>query len=205
MKSRISTAASALTISLIMMAACSSTTATPKASTTAAGLTTASANKVDAFNPADVSFAQSMIPHHQQAVEMAALALNASAGASIPVKDLATRIKGAQDPEIKLMQGWLVAWKQPAAMPGSASGAMDGMQHMDGMMSTVEMDALRKAMGPAFDKMWLTMMIAHHQGAVTMAQTEKTSGASAEAKVLADGIIAGQQGEIAEMKKLLGA
>ena len=189
-------------VGVIGISACSSST-TPKSASITASTTVAPASGVG-FNPADVSFAQGMIPHHQQAVEMADLALNASAGASIPVKDLATRIKGAQDPEIKLMQGWLLAWKQPAAMPGSASGAMDGMQHMDGMMSPVEMEALKKAVGPAFDKIWLTMMITHHEGAVTMAQSEKTSGASAEAKALADGIIAGQQGEIAEMKKLLG-
>ncbi len=185
---------------LFGFAACSSDSAATKASTTAAvATTTAAANGASDFNPSDVAFAQHMVPHHQQAVEMADLALNPAAGASAAVKDLAARIKGAQDPEIKLMQGWLVAWKQPAAMPGMQEGSMGGM------MSSGEMDGLKKATGAAFDKTWLTMMIAHHEGAVTSSQAEKTTGSNAEAKVLADGIIAGQQIEIAEMKKLLAA
>jgi hypothetical protein len=67
-----------------------------------------------AFNDADVTFAQGMIPHHQQAIEMADIALDPATGASAQVRDLATRIKAGQDPEIQLMTGWLAAWGQPA-------------------------------------------------------------------------------------------
>jgi uncharacterized protein (DUF305 family) len=119
-----------------------------------------------AFNEGDVSFAQGMIPHHQQAVEMADMALDPARKAGTAVTDLATRIKGAQGPEISLMTSWLTAWNQPVmagmkpgeTMPPGASMEgmdMDGMEMgaMDGMMSAAEMTALSKASGPEFDKM----------------------------------------------------
>lgn len=153
-----------------------------------------------AFNDADVEFAQGMIPHHEQAVEMAEIALDPNVGAGPVVLDLATRIKGAQDPEIELMTGWLTAWGQPLQMDMS-----DGhdMADMDGMMSAEEMDALAAATGAEFDRLWLEMMIAHHEGAITMSQDVKANGAAAEVATLADAIIAAQQAEIDEMTAAL--
>jgi uncharacterized protein (DUF305 family) len=81
---------------------------------------------------------------------------------------------------------------------------MGGTDAMDGMMSDADMTKLGGMNGAAFDTMWLTMMITHHQGAVTMSQTELTAGASTDAKALATKIITAQNAEIAEMKKLLG-
>lgn len=154
-----------------------------------------------AFNEADVTFAQGMIPHHEQAIEMADIALDPTVGAGEAVRDLATRIKGGQDPEIALMTGWLTAWGQSVQMDMS-----DGhdMSAMDGMMSVAEMDALAAATGVDFDAMWLSMMIRHHEGAISMAQTVKAAGFSAEVLALADQIIAAQESEIAEMRALLG-
>ncbi|WP_030939656.1 DUF305 domain-containing protein [Streptomyces sp. NRRL S-646] len=154
-----------------------------------------------AHNAQDVSFAQGMIPHHQQALEMAKLA--AGRASSAKVKDLATRIEKAQDPEIRTMSGWLKSWGQsvPSAMPGMDHSAHSGMA---GMMDSKDMAMLEKATGAEFDTMFLTMMIEHHKGAVQMAGTEKAKGAYAPATSMADAIITGQTAEITEMNKLLG-
>ena len=102
------------------------------------------------FSDADVVFAQSMIPHHEQAVEMAEFALAPAAGASPAVVELATAIQAAQDPEIVLMRSLLESWGQPTEMPGMdgmegmSSDEMDGMDHggMEGMMSGEEMASI---------------------------------------------------------------
>jgi uncharacterized protein (DUF305 family) len=162
----------------------------------------------DAHNAQDVSFAQGMIPHHRQAVEMAELA--ADRASSARVKDLATRIEKAQAPEIRTMSGWLKAWGEdvPSAAPG-----MDGMDHsgghgggsgMAGMMDQKDMDKLAKSSGKAFDSTFLTMMVEHHEGAVEMAGAEKAKGKYAPATALADDVITAQTAEIDEMNKLLG-
>ncbi|KJK55779.1 DUF305 domain-containing protein [Saccharothrix sp. ST-888] len=173
-------------------------------------------------NSADVSFAQGMVPHHRQAVAMAELA--AERASSAQVKELAAKIKGAQDPEIALMSGWLTGWGQQ--VPGAdMSSVMPGMDHstggatgsagttgttgsghsMPGMMGDDEMAKLKSASGADFDKAFLTMMAAHHEGAVTMAKNELAKGAFQPAKALADSISTSQTAEIAEMKKLLAA
>ena len=164
-----------------------------------------------AFNAGDVTFAQGMIPHHQQAVEMATIALDPARNAGTAVKDLATRIQGAQDPEIQLMTGWLEEWGQTVdEMAGMDHSNMDmddiaDMPGMAGMMTADEMNALEAATGPAFDKLWLEMMVRHHQGAVTMSKTAETDGKAAVVKELAAKIVSAQEGEIAEMQKLLAA
>lgn len=154
------------------------------------------------FNMADVEFAQGMIPHHEQAIEMAEIALDPAVGAGPVVVDLAMRIQGAQDPEIDLMTGWLTAWGQPVQMDMS-----DGhdMADMEGMMSAEEMDALGAATGAEFDRLWLEMMIAHHEGAISMSDDVKANGSNADVIALADTIIAAQQAEIEEMKAALSA
>ena len=154
------------------------------------------------FNDADVTFAQGMIPHHEQAIEMADIALDPKVGASEQVRDLATRIKGGQDPEIALMTGLLTAWGQPVQM--AADGGHE-MSSMDGMMSAEEMDALETITATDFDKMWMEMMIRHHEGAIAMAQTVKAAGSSPDVLALADQVIAAQQAEMSEMQALLGA
>jgi uncharacterized protein (DUF305 family) len=156
------------------------------------------------FNSGDVTFAQGMIPHHQQAVSMAEIALDPTRQAGPAVLDLATRIKGAQSPEIELMTSWLTAWNRPLAAETGMKG-MEGMEGMEteGMMSGTEMNALAKATGSEFDKMWLTMMVRHHDGAVAMSKTVQANGKSADVKELAGKIIAAQMIEIAEMNKLV--
>ena len=152
------------------------------------------------FNDADVTFAQGMIPHHEQAIEMADIALDPTVGAGAQVRDLATRIKAGQDPEITLISGLLSAWGQPLTMDMSAG---HDMSSMEGMMSVEEMDALGVMNGAEFDKTWLAMMIRHHEGAIAMANTVKANGSNPDVLVLADRVIAAQQGEINEMEALL--
>ena len=154
------------------------------------------------LNAADVEFAQGMIAHHEQAIEMAEIALDPTIGASPEVIDLATRIKGAQDPEVELMTGWLVAAGEPVAMDASEG---HDMSSMDGMMTAEQMDAMAALTGPEFDQMWLEMMIAHHEGAISQSQTVKANGSNADVLALADQIIIAQQAEITEMQALLQA
>ncbi|MFD9394203.1 DUF305 domain-containing protein [Streptomyces sp. NPDC060000] len=177
------------------------------ASAPAGAGTTADAT-AGAHNAQDATFAQGMIPHHRQALEMAELA--ADRASSAQVKDLASRIEKAQDPEIRTMSGWLTSWGEdvPAASGGTAK-SMPGMDHpagsgMPGMMDGSDMEMLEKASGTDFDTMFLTMMIEHHKGAVDMAGTEKNKGEYEPATSMADGIITAQTAEIAEMNKLLG-
>ncbi|MFP5020302.1 DUF305 domain-containing protein [Pseudonocardia phyllosphaerae] len=178
---------------------------------------------------ADVAFTQGMIPHHQQAVEMAKLA---DGRAGDDVRRLASQIDDAQGPEIAQMQHLLKDWGAPdsGGMPGMDHGSMDhdsmdhessdhaGTDHAamdhggadhgsgghDGMMTADQMRGLEQARGPAFDRQFLTMMIGHHEGAVRMSQTELADGTSPDAKALAQKIVDAQNREIGEMKRMLG-
>ena len=151
------------------------------------------------FNDADVTFAQMMIVHHQQAVEMAELAESRAADAE--VKTLAGTIKAAQDPEIATMTGWLTTWGKPTTAP---DGGGHGSSHasMPGMMSDADMTKLKAAKGAAFDKQFVTMMIAHHEGAITMSEEEIAKGSNTEAKALAQQIVTAQEAEIDTMNKI---
>lgn len=146
----------------------------------------------------DIVFAQGMIPHHEQAVDMADIAL-ANDGVSADVKRIASEVKAAQDPEIQQMQSWLSSWGAPA----TATGPVD--PHAGhGMMTDEDMAALEDATGDDFNRMWMAMMIEHHDGAITMAQDVLKTTQDPEVKALAEAVIAAQQAEIEEMKKLLG-
>ncbi|MFB6845153.1 DUF305 domain-containing protein [Streptomyces sp. NPDC056373] len=157
-----------------------------------------------AHNAQDVAFAQGMIPHHRQALEMARLA--GDRASSDTVKDLAGRIEKAQDPEIRTMTGWLKTWGED--VPGASGGGMDhsasGHSGMPGMMGAEDMSALEKLTGKAFDVQFLTLMVEHHEGAVEMARTEQSKGRHGNAKSMADDVVTAQKAEIGEMNKLLG-
>ena len=154
------------------------------------------------FGDADTAFAQQMIPHHQQAVAMAVLAETRAADPE--VKKLAGQIKAAQDPEIATMTGWMTAWGKPMPMASTDHGMdMGGGTAMPGMMSGADMTKLAAATGKNFDKEFLTMMIAHHEGAITMAKDQVTNGKNADAIALAKQIITAQEAEIATMKTIL--
>jgi uncharacterized protein (DUF305 family) len=163
---------------------------------------TASSAGSGIHDAADTMFAQMMIPHHRQALEMAELA--ATRAADPKVAELAAKIETEQEPEIRTMTAWLAAWGEPVpdVSGGMNHGAM-GHGAMPGMMGDADLAKLRAAGGTAFDRMFLQMMIDHHTGAVQMARTELAQGKSAEAKTLAKAIVATQTAEIAEMHHLL--
>ncbi|MBL1109072.1 DUF305 domain-containing protein [Streptomyces sp. 5-8] len=165
----------------------------------AAGSSATPGSSAGAHNAQDVAFAQGMVPHHRQALEMARLA--AGRASSAQVKDLAARIEKAQDPEIRTMTGWLTAWGEQVPMAGMDHSGHSGMS---GMMSDADMTALKKATGKDFDTRFLSLMVRHHQGAVEMAATEKDKGRSGAAKAVADDIVTAQNAEIKEMRQLLG-
>jgi len=200
-------AATGLALTVALTACGSATDASPTSGTGGSG---SSATTSPSGAAGDVAFAQLMIPHHRQAVEMADLALKY--GSSTQVEQLATQIKAAQDPEIEQMTQWLQSWGAPLVMPGSDASGMPGMDHsgMDmggmtasGMMSRQDMATLADARGADFDRMWLQMMIAHHQGAVSMAQQVLDTTSDPQVTALANAVVKGQQAEIDTMQQLL--
>jgi len=148
-------------------------------------------------NAADVTFAQDMIPHHRQAVEMAGYVATRSTNPQ--VKALAQQIEGAQSPEINQMTGWLAAWGQPV----TAGSGMSMGSSMHGMMSDSDMSMSQTLDGPAFDKMWLSMMTEHHTGAIDMAKVELAQGRYGDAKTLAQSITTSQAAQVTQMHALL--
>ncbi len=149
------------------------------------------------FNDADVEFATGMIPHHQQAVVMAQLA--ESRAEDPEVIDLAAQIEAAQAPEIETMSGWLEAWGEP--VPGDMGHDMGDSE--PGMASEDELAQLESSNGAEFDEMFLTLMIAHHEGAIEMAQDEQVEGENSDAIALAEVIETAQSAEIETMRDLL--
>lgn len=149
-----------------------------------------------AHNAEDTMFVQGMIPHHSQAVEMSDIILGKQ-DIDPRVTALATKIKAEQAPEISTMTGWLSAWNEPSEMAAGHS--------MTGMMSGEELDKLKAAQGSDAARLFLTQMIAHHEGAVAMAKTQMAEGQNADALALGKNIASSQEAEIQEMQSLLGA
>ncbi|WP_035254071.1 DUF305 domain-containing protein [Agrococcus lahaulensis] len=193
-------AGTAIVVSLAL-AACSgaSSTTTPDATPPSAAPTASSTGEAGAsHNDADTMFAQMMIVHHEGAIEMADLAVERAA--SEEVRSLAEGISAAQGPEIEKMTSWLEAWgEETMSMGGMDHGGMD----MDGMSQEEAMAELAGLSGVEFDRRFLELMIAHHEGAVEMAQTELEDGQNTEALALSEQIVADQEAEIAEMQQLL--
>ncbi len=196
----------ALVAGTLMLASCSGDDFDAAGQTSTASGSAGSSPSAEAdHNDADVTFASGMIPHHESAIMMAQTAQEQAADQR--VKDLAARIEAAQGPEIETMSGWLADWGAAASSSATDDG-MGGMDHGgmdDGDMGGMDTGALAGMSGTEFDRMFLTMMIAHHEGAVRMAQTEVDTGQSPDAVHLAHEIIETQQREIATMKELLGS
>jgi uncharacterized protein (DUF305 family) len=211
----------------VVVGACSNPESnTPASASPATGSAPTSANTgpadAQAHNDADVTFAQHMIPHHRQAVEMSDMML-AKEGIDPRVVSMVEVIKAAQAPEIETMRGWLNDWGVAAmppmsgGMPGHEMPGDGGMPPMSGMpgdggmppmsgsgmMSPADMSALQKAQGAEASRLFLTQMIEHHKGAISMAQTEIDSGEYAPAIEMARKIASSQQEEIASMEQLL--
>lgn len=219
-------AAAALVLTL---SACGSDKPAAQSTVTQTNTTTQTTTQAP-VNDADKQFAQHMLAHHEQAVLISDWALQKANNAK--VKELASTIKQSQGTEIETMKQWLKAWGVPvpnatdphAGMDHSTMG--DGSSQegenpegnaastpptktaktattMAGMLSDQELKTLQGASGATFDRLWLTGMIKHHEGAVVMANEEKAKGANPDALALADTIITTQKSEIDQMKQLL--
>ncbi len=149
-------------------------------------------------NAADVSFAQKMIPHHQQALDMAAMVPSRTTNRDVIVT--AKHIAMDQQAQIDTLQGLLQQWGEPAAPDHMGHGGMG----MDGMVDAATMDRLPALTGAEFDELWLRSMITHHQGAVAMAQPEIAQGENPTAVKMAKVIVDWQQLEIGRMHAMLG-
>lgn len=161
--------------------------------------TSADADPEADFNEADVMFAQMMIPHHEQAIEMSDIVL-ANPDVSPEVADLAQQIKDAQEPEIETLTSWLTEW---------GSDPAEEMDHGDmstdsGMMSEEDLANLESATGAEVNRLFLEQMIMHHEGAVAMAQDQVDNGQNPDAVALAEDIVTTQEAEIATMGSIMG-
>jgi uncharacterized protein (DUF305 family) len=205
-RSPLAGAAAVAATSVLMLSGCSNVGTEADSDQATHEPTSQAADGAKAHNDADTAFARDMIPHHEQAVTMSDIVL-AKRDIDPRVIDLANQIKAAQGPEIATMRGWLDTWGAGPA-PGheghDMSGGMPSHEGM-GMMTDQELEQLRQAQGVEAARMFLTGMIAHHQGAVRMAQTEVDTGKDEAAVQLADEIIETQQREIDTMKGILGS
>ncbi|AKV58689.1 DUF305 domain-containing protein [Corynebacterium riegelii] len=190
-------------------------TATTTAETTETTTATTEADgEISAdHNDADIMFAQMMIPHHQQAVEMSEMLL-VKEGIPAQAVEFAQGVIDAQGPEIDRMNTMLEAWGQPPVTDSGGMGIMDemggGMDHgemggMSGMMSQEDMTALEEAQGTEAARLYLEQMTAHHEGAVDMARDEVADGQNPQAIALAEQVIEDQEAEIAQMQQMLTA
>ena len=161
------------------------------------------------YNEADVAFMAGMIPHHAQAVLIAGWA--GAHGARPDVRTLCERIVVGQRDEIETMRNWLRDRGEdvPAADATHHRMKMNGVEHdmlMPGMLTDEEMAALDRARGPEFDRLFLTFMIRHHEGALTMvARLFSSAGAAQEPEIagFANDVNADQRAEIRRMQALL--
>jgi uncharacterized protein (DUF305 family) len=161
---------------------------------------------------ADIAFMQGMVMHHQQAVEMTEMLRTRSHDPQ--VQELAERIRISQGDEMRYMKQWLTDRGLPLTATGHMAGMdmshgsmdMGSMPMMPGMLTPPQMQALRQAKGPAFDHLFLTGMIQHHTGALTMVkQLFVTPGAGQDPRLFdfASDVDNTQQAEINIMKNLL--
>ncbi|MDX2377572.1 DUF305 domain-containing protein [Microbacterium sp. LRZ72] len=192
MKNRAAATAAITLTALLALAGCAGTTGSGRMDNMP-GMGSSASSAAD-VNNADMQFTMMMIPHHEQAVEMADMILGRD-GVDERVITLAEQIKAAQGPEIELMQSWFDDW-------GTPMGDMGGMDH-GGMMSDTDTQALQDATGVEASRLFLEQMIVHHEGAIEMAQTEVDNGQNADVVALAEAIIASQTTEIATMEDIL--
>lgn len=196
---RLVAAASAATLAL-GLAACSG--ADPATGSGAGEASTSEDAAVEQHNDADAQFAQMMIVHHEGAIEMSELAVERAE--SPEVVALAERISAAQGPEIEQMTAWLEAWGEPQPDDMGHGGMDHGGMDMDGMDQAGAMMHLDELSGAEFDRRFLELMTAHHEGAIEMSEEELEDGENADALALARTIIDAQTAEITEMDNLLG-
>ncbi len=184
----------------VSLAGCAGADSEPSTAAPATPAATTEAQVSEQHNDADTTFAQMMIVHHEGAIEMAELATERAENPDVVA--LAERIAQAQGPEIEEMTTWLNAWGEDVEPMDHGGMDMNGMD-MNGMSQEEMMTHLEGLSGEEFDAAFLEGMIAHHEGAVEMTETELADGGNPEALALAEKIIADQEAEITEMEELL--
>ncbi|WP_374772698.1 DUF305 domain-containing protein [Streptomyces sp. NBC_01310] len=163
----------------------------------------AKAKPDDSPNAADHAYVQRMIEHHRQALTMSALAPQRAAADG--VKRLADRITAAQKPEIGAMQKWLARHPTPSAGSGGhGQGHDQGHDHgaMPGMATEQQLKELTEAKGTDFDRLFLKLMTAHHEGALTMAGEALAGGNNIAVEEMANEVVATQSAEIHRMRAM---
>lgn len=170
----------AITVGLLALAGCAESRAPESAS----------------FNEADLKFVEQMIPHHQQAVQIADLAETRAENEDI--RSLAMDISFIQAIEVEELQGWLLDW-------GISHGTDDHADHgaMAGMLTDEELQSLDAASGTDFDLLFAQLMAKHHEGAIEAAQTVLNDGKSADVKVFAESVIETQSAELEELQSII--
>ncbi|MEU6646401.1 DUF305 domain-containing protein [Saccharomonospora sp. NPDC046836] len=151
-------------------------------------------------NAADFQYMTMMIPHHQQALTMTDLVPDRAA--SDQLKNLADRMAASQEAEIRVMESWLQQNRDSEAAEGGHGEHQHGL--MPGMATEEQLEELRNAKGAEFDRLFLQLMITHHEGALTMAEEHLVSGIETRAVEMAQEIITGQTDEIGHMRTMLG-
>ncbi|CAM4339042.1 DUF305 domain-containing protein [Nocardia ninae] len=163
----------------------------------------------------EVGFAQDMSVHHSQAVEMSSMALSQAVDPA--VRTLAYDVLTTQQSQIGTMHGWLVLWDQPTistqpamswmrgattSMPGHSMPA-DGTMKMPGMATPEELTALRRTIGPAFDSLYLQLLLRHHEGGLAMARFARDNTTIPAVTALARQIDSAQTAETQTLRELL--
>lgn len=192
MKNRVAATAAMTLTALLTLAGCAGATGSGGMENMP-GMGSSASPAAD-VNDSDTQFTMMMIPHHEQAIEMAEMIL-AKDGIDERVIALAEQIKAAQGPEIELMKSWLDGW-------GTPMGDMDGMDH-GGMMSGSDMQSLEDATGAEASRLFVEQMIVHHEGAIEMAHDEVDNGQNVEVIALAEAVVASQTAEITAMEDIL--
>ena len=175
----------------VVVAACGSPShgAAPSATDQSAGQT---------HNANDIAFARSMIPHHEQAIDMAQMVPTNTKSQGMVA--LANHITNSEAPEIQAFRVFLMQWQDAGSDDASGHSGVP----LPGTIEGATMDKLRSINGPDFDRLWLTTMIAHHRGAIAIAQNEVASGKNADVIYLAKTIVTEQQTDIDIMNNMLG-
>ena len=155
-------------------------------------------SKAPSFNADDVMFAQMMLPHHLQAIDMAAMVLAPGRGSSSELQSLARGVQSQQSSEVKVLEQLLSGW-------GADTEGSHHMGMMDGMLSDQELTQLNSLHGTDFDHAWSVAMIKHHQGAIAMARDVLQAGVNQRVASLASDVVAAQSREIRELRTIATA
>lgn len=201
---RLSAATATGSALVLLLAACSGSSMSGMGMSPGQSMSPTPGAAPSAARAADIAFAQQMIPHHEQAVQMADIALDRPVSAQITT--LAKQIKASKGREVAAMRSWLQQWGASETMSGTSDGSMGGMDMgampTSGMMSDTDMAKLRQASGRSFEQMWLKMMIACYRGAGAVAKQALSSTTDPKVSKLAQEIAA-DTAQVAGMQRLL--